>query len=141
MAGNLNVLEQLNELEIKLWDKQDSFWKTVFAGLSGFWGVIVPLSLSKDIDGGARTWLLFAALCAFAASLCLIPVMWQSSRRLNDLIGAGKRFLRQEALSGGVREFSPLPAMRCEKSCIAFSCLFVVAILVCLCVSVCITQG
>ena len=74
------VMQQLNDLELKYRDKQESFWQRMFMGCTGFVAVVVPLSLRVNMPSSARIFLVIAVSAIALCVLCIVPLLYGSVR-------------------------------------------------------------
>lgn len=127
------VMQQVNDLELKYRDKQESFWQRMFMGCTGFVAVVTPLSLQVSMPKGARICLAIAVAATALCALFMVPLLYSSVRWHKGLFNYGLRVARGMSEK---MDFSPIDTTRLERCCNVLSmCLFVVAIgcLVCAC--------
>ena len=123
------VMQQVNDLELKFRDKQETFWKHMFMCCTGFVAVITPMSLQIDMPTGARICLAIAVASIALCTLCIVPLLYSSVRCYKVLVEHGQKVARGESVD---YDFSPVNSTGLERWCMKFSVLLILIALVCL---------
>ena len=131
MADNRLTPEQqlANELELKYWDKRETFWQRMFIGCSGFVAVVTPLSLQVTVSDTARHFLFGAVIAAAFCAVLLVVVLRRSMRCMNDLLKRAKKFARGQ---GGFNEYTPPALIIYEKLSAWGAAVAIVIALICM---------
>jgi len=127
----VNPLVQVNERELKYWEKLDSFSWLMFGCCIGFVSLVAPTALNGRVLQNARLWLSHSLINALFCALCMIPVVLCSVRQYRTLIEEGKRMMHAMKYYG---EVNPPIQTRFEKICLRLS--FVAAVSAALCLAV-----
>ena len=107
------LLQQVNDLELKYRDKQETFWQRMFMGCTGFVAVVAPLSLQVNMPRGARICLSIAVIAMAFCVICHIPLLFRSVRWHRELFGHGRRLARGEATELDFSSNDSTPLERC----------------------------
>lgn len=118
-----------NELELKYWDKRETFWQRMFIGCSGFVAVVTPLSLQVSVSDSARHFLFGAVIAAALCAVLLVVVLRRSMRCMNDLLRQSKIIARGQ---GGFNEYTPPALTLYEKLSAWGAAVAIVIALVCM---------
>lgn len=123
------LLEQQNELELKLQEREDSFMGRIF-GIALLVLTIVPAlvvgqKLPKEILLGFKCALVSGAI----GTACLIPAIRRSSRQLKEVVEYGKR-IRSGAVTN--REFSPSEKTFAERWGFVAATVFLIVAFACI---------
>ena len=123
------VMQQVNDLELKYRDKQESFWQRMFMGCTGFVAVVTPLSLQVSMPNGARICLAIAVAATALCALSIIPLLYSSVRWHKVLFEHGQKVARGESVD---LDFSPVSTTGLERYGKALATVTIFVALVCL---------
>ena len=123
------LLQQINDLELKYRDKQETFWQRMFMGCTGFVAVVAPLSLQVNMSSGARICLAIAVAAIALCVLCIVPLLYSSVRWHKALFEHGQKIARGESVD---LDFSPVVATGLERYGKAFATIAIFVALACL---------
>ena len=126
------VMQQVNDLELKYRDKQETFWQRMFMGCTGFVAVVAPMSLRSNMPSGVRICLVIAVSAIALCVLCIVPLLYSSVRWHKALFEHGQRVARGVSVE---YDFSPVNITALERRCMVCSFLLVLIALVCLVVA------
>ena len=118
-----------NELELKYWDKRETFWQRMFIGCSGFVAVVTPLSLQVSVTDTARHFLFGAVIAAAFCAVLLAIVLHRSTRWMYELQGKAKEVARGQC---GANECNPPALTPFEKLAAWGATAAIVVALVCM---------
>lgn len=128
--GRLTADQRLaNELELRYWDKRETFWQRMFLGCSGFVAVVTPLALMEQVPNAARHFLFGAVAMAAVCAALLIVVLRRSTRCMADLVGKAKEIARHQFRCA---EFTPPEMTILEKLAACGAAMSIVVALVCM---------
>lgn len=126
------VMQQVNDLELKYRDKQETFWQRMFMGCTGFVAVVAPMSLRSNMPSGVRVCLVIAVSAIALCVLCIVPLLYSSVRWHKALFEHGQKVARGESVE---YDFSPATITGLERLCMMCSASLVLIALVCLVVA------
>lgn len=126
---NAEILQQVNDLELKYRERQEAFWQRMFMGCTGFVAVVAPLSLQVEMSRNARTCLAIAVVATAFCALCVVPLLYGSVRWHKELYKHGWMVARGMSEK---MEFSPVDVTRIELCCIVLSAVLVIVAIGCL---------
>ena len=131
MADNRLTPEQqlANELELKYWDKRETFWQRMFIGCSGFVAVVTPLSLQVSISDTARHCLFGAVIAAAICAVLLAVLLHRSTRWMHELQEKAKEVARGKC---DASEYTPPALTEFEKLAAWGAAVAIVLALVCM---------
>lgn len=101
-----------NELELKYWEKRESFWQRIFMGCSGFVAVVTPIALQVSVPDKVRHYLFGAVIAAALCAVLLVGILYRSIRYMNELLEKAKESARSQ---GNVIETNPKQITTIEK--------------------------
>jgi len=101
-----------NDLELRYWDKRESFWQRMFLGCCGFVTVVTPLALMDQVPDKARHCLFGAVVMAAVCAALLIFQLRRSARCMWELVEQAKAIARCQSRCS---EFTPQDMTRLER--------------------------
>ena len=111
-ADRQALKQQVNDLELKYYDKQEVFWQRMFTGCTGFVAIVMPLSIRIDMSREVRWCILGAVASAAICALCNIPLLYSTVRRHKELFEHGRNLARGET---NTPDYSPQDSTLCER--------------------------
>ena len=123
------LMQQVNDLELKYRDKQETFWQRMFMGCTGFVAVVAPLSLQIEMSRNARMCLSITVVATALCTLCMVPLLYGSVRWHKALFEQGQKIVRGESSD---LDFSPAEIKGLERCCEALALVAITVAVVCL---------
>jgi len=102
MGVKMKTLDQVNDCELKYWEKLDSFCRLMFGCCVGFVSLALPIVLECHVMRVVRLWVAYSLVCALICAFCMLPVVLRSIRQYKMLTEEGKRLLHEGKLCGEV---------------------------------------
>ena len=132
MTGDIpfEIKQQLNDLEFKMYERQDAFWCQIFQLAVAVLLVIPTLMMGESLTSIAKAFFLGAMIMGSVGIACMFPLLRRPFRQTKEIYDHGKKIMEGEETR---LEITPIPSTRRELLCQRLSvimCVFALLLLI-----------
>ena len=124
------IKQQLNDLEFKMYERQDAFWCQIFQLAVAVLLVIPTLMMGESLTSIAKAFFLGAMIMGSVGIACMFPLLRRPFRQTKEIYDHGKKIMEGEETR---LEITPIPSTRRELLCQRLSvimCVFALLLLI-----------
>jgi len=96
------LFEEVNDKELKYWEKNESFWRLMFSCSIGFVSFVTPFVLGDKVSVERQRWMSWSVVCGAVCAGFIVPILRRSIRLYRELWIKGRDMVNGHAPVGEV---------------------------------------